>query len=151
MLKSGIFKKVKKAGGKRLNHNGYLDYEIPLHWVAEEDDDTLAVYDPDGEGAMTASFYNMLADRSIDEQITVMAKKFTEQNAITVDKSMFFIHGGEKKTVLCAAGITQDKWFVKLWVAAKKPKIVMITYQSPKKTKEIEICDAIVESMHFNV
>lgn len=151
MLKSGIFKKEKKAGGKRLNHNGYLDYEIPLHWIAEEDGDTLTVYDPDGEGAMTASFYNMLADRSIDEQITVMAKKFTEQNAITVDKSMFFIHDGEEKTVLCAAGITQDKWFVKLWVAVKKPKIVMITYQSQKKTKEIEICDAIVESMHFNV
>lgn len=128
-----------------------MDYEIPLHWIAEEDSDTLTVYDPDGEGAITASFYNMLADRSIDEQITVMAKKFTEQNAITVDKSMFFIHGGEEKTVLCAAGITQDKWFVKLWVAAKKPKIVMITYHSQKKTKEIEICDAIVESIHFNV
>lgn len=128
-----------------------MDYEIPLHWIAEEDSDTLTVCDPDGEGAITASFYNMLADRSIDEQITVMAKKFTEQNAITVDKSMFFIHGGEEKTVLCAAGITQDKWFVKLWVAAKKPKIVMITYHSQKKTKEIEICDAIVESIHFNV
>ena len=151
MLKSGIFKKEKKAGGKKLNHNGYLDYEIPLHWIAEEDGDTLTVYDPDGEGAMTASFYNMLADRSIDEQITVMAKKFTEQNAITVDKSMFFIHGGTEKTVLHATDITQDKWFVKLWVAAKKPKIVMITYQSQKKTKEIEICDAIVESMRFSV
>ena len=151
MLKSGIFKKRKRRAAKKLNHNGYLDYEIPLHWIAEEDSDTLAVYDPDGEGAMTASFYNMLADRSIDEQITVMAKKFTEQNAITVDKSMFFIHGGAEKTVLHATGITQDKWFVKLWVVAKKPKIVMITYQSQKKTKEIEICDAIVESMHFNV
>ena len=43
---AGIFKKAKKAGGKRLKHNGYLDYEIPLHWIAEEDGDTLTVYDP---------------------------------------------------------------------------------------------------------
>lgn len=134
-----------------LNHNGYLEYELPTNWCSEEEGDNLLIYDPSGNGALVVSFFNVLElNRTIDEQISIMAKKFIDQNKIVLNSHLILYGSKETKTTLCGVGTTCDNWFFKLWIVAKQPKIAFVTYQSKtKKSKEIKKCDGIIDSMRF--
>lgn len=133
-----------------FSHKDYLNYELPNDWCSEEDGDNLLIYNPNGEGAMTVSFFTVLETRkTLDEYISIMAKKFVDQNQITLHTPLI-LYGSEKtKIILYGTGITSDNWFIKLWYVAKYPKIVFATYHSEKITSEVKKCDAVVDSMSF--
>ena len=131
------------------NHNGYLDYMLPTNWCAEEDTDNLLLYNPSGNGAITISFFNVLnTEESLDEQISILAKRFVDKNNINLHTPLVLFNR-DGKTILYATGTTSDDWFIKLWVAAKYPKIVFATYQSELKTSEVKVCDSIIDSFKF--
>ena len=133
-----------------FSHNDYLTYELPNDWCSEEDEENLHIYNPKGEGAITISFFNILEMReTLDEHISIMAKKFIDQNRIKLDDPLILYVSKEDKTTLYGTGMTTDNWFIKLWVVAKYPKIVFATYQSEKKTSEVKKCDKIINSMKF--
>lgn len=132
-----------------LNHNRYLDYTLPNNWCADETTDNLLLYDPNGNGAITISFFNAINPReSMDEQISILAKKIIDHNNVNLH-SPLVLYDKEGKTILYGTGTTSDGWFVKLWVVAKYPKIVLATYQSKRKSTEIKICDSIIDSFQF--
>lgn len=132
-----------------FNHNECLKYQLPNNWCAEENGDNLFWYDPEGNGAITVSFFNVLDTlASLDEQISILAKKFVDQNSIDLH-SPFILFKKDGKTILYGTGITSDKWFIKLWIVSKYPKIVFATYQSERKNKEVKICDCIIDSIQF--
>lgn len=132
-----------------FNHNEYLNYELPDKWCAEEDADNLLLYNPNGNGAITISFFNVLNTvASLDEQISILAKRFIDQNNIKLHSPLILLNR-EGKTILYGTGTTFDSWFIKLWVVAKHPKIVFATYQSERKSKEVKICDSIIDSIQF--
>lgn len=132
-----------------FNHNDYLKYKLPNNWCAEENEDNLFLYDPEGNGAITVSFFNVLnTAASLDEQISILAKKFIDQNNIDLHSPLILIEK-DSKTILYGTGITPDKWFIKLWIVSKYPKIVFATYQSEQKNKEIKTCDCIIDSIQF--
>ena len=137
----------------KIKHSDYLKYEIPSGWVVDEsDDECISIYDNDGKGALTLSFYTImeLYNNSIDEHISVMAKDFIDKNHVELKDSIFIIDGTKKdKTVLYGTGKTEDGWFIKLWIAAKFPKAILATYHSPKKTSEVKIVDKIIDSFKF--
>ena len=131
------------------NHNEYLNYELPKNWNSEEDGDNLLLYNPNGSGAMVVSFFNVLATSdTLDEQISILAKKFIDKNKIKLHSSLI-LFAKDDKTTLYGTGTTSDGWFIKLWVVAKHPKIVFATYQSEKKTGEVKKCDSIIDSINF--
>lgn len=132
-----------------LKHGDYLSYEFPKNWTAEEDDDNLLIYNPDGNGSVTVSFFNIL-DSSVflDEYVSIFAKKFIDKNNIKMHSPLILLTK-EGKTVLSGTGTESDGWFIKLWVVAKYPKIVFATYLSERKNREVKICDSIIESMKF--
>ena len=132
-----------------LKHGDYLSYELPKNWTAEEDDDNLLIYNPDGNGSVTVSFFNIL-DSSVflDEYVSIFAKKFIDKNNIKMHSPLILLTK-EGKTVLSGTGTESDGWFIKLWVVAKYPKIVFSTYMSERKNREVKICDSIIESMKF--
>ena len=134
----------------KYTHNDYLNYELPEDWCAEYTDENLNIYNPNGKGAMTLSFYSIIeTDKRLYEQIGIMGKKFIDQNKINL-QGAFLVYGTENiKMTLSGTGTTLDNWFIKIWIVAKKNKVVFITYQSQKKTSELKICDKIVESMTF--
>ena len=133
-----------------FSHNDYLTYELPNDWCSEEDEENLHIYNPKGKGAITISFFNILEMReTLDEHISIMAKKFIDQNRIKLDDPLILYGSKEDKTTLYGTGMTTDNWFIKLWVVAKYPKIVFATYQSEKKTSEVKKCDKIINSMKF--
>ena len=130
-------------------HNEYFKCELPDKWCAEESSDNLLLYHPDGSGAMTLSFLNVLnIGLSLDEQVSILAKRFIDRNDIKLSSS-FILLNKDGKTILHGSGTTLDSWFIKLWIVAKYPKIVFVTYESEKKDKEIKICDAIIDSIQF--
>ena len=131
-------------------HKDYLTYELPKDWCSEEKEENLLLYDPNGEGAITISFFNILKTReTLDEQISIMAKKFMDQNGIVLHAPLILFGNKETKTTLYGTGTTSDNWFIKLWIVAKYPKVVFATYQCEKKTSEVKKCDKIINSMNF--
>ena len=60
-----------------FSHKDYLTYELPNDWCSEDEEENLLIYNPNGEGAITVSFFNILELReTLDEHISIMAKKF---------------------------------------------------------------------------
>lgn len=132
-----------------LNHNEYLDYMLPNSWCAEEDTDNLFLYNPDGNGAITISFFSVLkTNEFLDEQMSILAKRFVDKNSINLH-SPLVLFNRDGKTILYGIGTTLDGWFIKLWVVAKHPKIVFATYQSERKSDEVKVCDSIIDSFRF--
>lgn len=122
-------------------------FEIPKDWCAEEDGDNLAIYHPNGNGAMTVSFYNVInIEYSIIEQMSIMIKKFTDQNKIAIRGPLVTFRKDENQ-LLVGSGIAYDGWYVKMWAVAKYPKIALVSYQSEIETNEVITCDAIIKSM----
>lgn len=139
-----------RGNNMMLSHKDYLNYELPKNWCAEEENDNLIIYDPNGKGAIIVSFFNILEMReTLEEYISIMAKRFIDQNDITLYEPLILYGTKETKTTLYGMGTTTDSWFVKLWIVAKYPKIVFATYQCEKKTSEVKKCDAIINSMKF--
>ena len=131
------------------NYNGYLNYSLPKKWCAEEDTDNLLLYNPKGNGAITISFFSILdTEEPLNMQISVMAKRFIDDNNISLH-SPLVLCDRDGKTILYGTGTTADGWFIKLWVVAKYPKIVFSTYQSERKSKEVKVCDSIIDSFEF--
>ncbi len=132
-----------------LNYNKYLNYELPNDWCAELDSENLLLYNPNGNGAITISFFNIInLEKSLDGQISILAKNFIVQNNIKLH-SPFILFNRNGKAILYGIGTTRDNWFIKLWIVAKTPKIVFATYQSAQKSKEVKICDSIIDSFQF--
>lgn len=133
-----------------LRHNDCFNYELPNNWCAEETEDNLLLYHPDGDGAMVMSFFNLFnVAESLDEQVCTLAKRFIDQNSIKLHGPLTLLNTKEGKTVLYGTGTTSDNWFVKLWVVAKTPKIVFATYQGEQKNKEVKMCALIIDSIQF--
>lgn len=134
------------------SHKDYLTYELPNDWCSQEEEENLLIYNLNGEGAITISFFNILEMReTLDEYISIMAKKFIDQNRIKLHSPLILYGTKETKTTLYGTGITSDNWFIKLWIVAKYPKIVFATYQCEKKTLEVKKCDAIIDSIKFSL
>jgi len=132
-----------------FKYNEYLKYELPDNWCAENDKENLLIYNPNGRGALTVSFFNILdVEETLDEQISILAKKFIDRNKINLHAPLILFNK-EGKTILYGMGTTGDGWFVKIWVVAKKPKIILATYQSERKSREVKLCDQIINSFQF--
>ena len=85
----------------------------------------------------------------MDEHISIIAKRFLDENQVKL-KHALILDGTQKgKTVLYGTGMLPDRWFIKLWVIAKYPEVVFATYQSEKETAELKKIDKVVSSLVF--
>ena len=133
-----------------ISHRDYLSFELPKDWCADDDGENLLIYSPNGKGAITISFFNILEMKeTLDEHISIMAKKFIDQNEIILSDPLILYGTAENKITLYGTGVTSDSWFIKLWIVARYPKVVFATYHCEKKTSEVKKCDAIISSMRF--
>ena len=134
----------------KKNHNGYLNYELPDGWRVEKDADHLLVYNPDGEGTMTLSFYSLVStEECFEGKLNIFAKRFMEENRIQLKYPSLVRYKRSGKTIFYGIGTIPNGQFVKLWVVAQYPKIVVARYESDEKNPEVKICDALVDSFLF--
>ena len=88
-----------------FSHKDYLTYELPNDWRSEEREDNLLIFNPNGEGAITISFFNILEMReTLDEHISIMAKNFVDQNRITLHNPLILYGTEEYKAQLYLVG-----------------------------------------------
>lgn len=134
----------------KIKHKDYLEYEIPDNWIIEENEDTVSIYCNEGEGALTISFFSIIElYKTLDEHISMMAKKFIDRNQIKLDHAPILYKTKNDKTVLYGVGSSKNGWFVKLWFIARYPKVVFATYDSEKKTSELKKVEKIISSFTF--
>lgn len=128
----------------------YLMCELPDGWTAEENSGVTSIYRADGDGALTLSYHSIAEMQgTLDAHISIMAKRFLDENHIKL-KHALILDGTQKgKTVLYGTGMLPDRWFIKLWVIAKYPEVVFATYQSEKETAELKKIDKVVSSLVF--
>lgn len=128
----------------------YLTCELPDGWTAEENSGVTSIYRTNGDGALTLSYHSIAEMQgTLDAHISIMAKRFLDENHIKL-KHALILDGTQKgKTVLYGAGTLPDSWFIKLWVIAKYPEVVFATYQSEKETAELKKIDKVVSSLVF--
>ncbi len=74
-----------------FSHEGYFTYELPNGWCSEDSGENLLIYDPNGDGAMTISFFSIFdMNKSLDEHISIMAKKFVDKTRSLFTGRSFF-------------------------------------------------------------
>ena len=70
-----------------ISHDDYLTYELLNGWCAEENEGNLIIYDPNGEGALTVSFFTaFMPTGTLDRYLSIMQK-----NLLIKIKSNFII------------------------------------------------------------
>lgn len=130
---------------KRKSRN-YLIYNVPRSWCVQ-DEDVLTLFDPNGTGAMTVSFYNTMgAKEDLENQLRSMAQKYIGDNHIELKTPLIMQGSSKMKFELSGFGVAPDGWFTKFWFVAKHPRIVFATYHSQDGSDELEKYEKVVES-----
>ena len=133
-----------------FKYSDFFDCELPPNWCADEKDDNLLLYNPNGHGAITMSFFNVIdSSKTLAEQVSILGRKFIIQNNITLHSSFILMISKDNNTILYGTGSTLDNWFVKIWVVAKHSRIALASYCCSQKSKELKTCDSIIDSIHF--
>ena len=130
-----------------IRHKGFVEYELPDGWESEVNGENVIIYDPNGEGAMVMSFYRSTGDIPIEKRIYKMAQSFVEQ--IMIKQLSDFSESNDNRRVfrVCCEGIDANNLYIKLYIIAKSPRIVVATYNNKIKNHEIETYNEIVKSM----
>ena len=128
----------------------YLMCELPDGWTAEENSGVTSIYRADGDGALTLSYHSIAEMQgTLDAHISIMAKRFLDENQVKLKHALILDGTQKEKTVLYGIGTLPDHWFIKLWLVAKYPEVVFATYQSEKETAELKKIDKVVSSLVF--
>lgn len=128
----------------------FLMCELPDGWTAEESSGITSIYRADGDGALTLSYHSIAEMQgTLDAHISIMAKRFLDENHIILKHALILDGTQSGKTVLYGVGTLPDRWLIKLWVIAKYPEVVFATYQSEKETDELKKIDKVVSSFTF--
>jgi hypothetical protein len=127
----------------------HFSIELPDDWRLEQGE-VMSVYSINGKGAITLSAYSIIESEgySIEEKLCIMAKNYIQKNKIQIKGSL--IMQNDINTIVYGEGKSSDDWFVKLWVVATYPRVIVSTYYCKKRIrKEVAICDNIIKSIRF--
>ena len=129
-----------------------LKYNLPEQWVAEENGDNLFIYNPDGEGAITISAYNMINMNAPQiETVLNLFQDFVAKNGISLDTPTAISYYVDSKLITTGIGRSCDQWFIKIWCICQYYKILLATYLAEKATEEITLCDQLICSMELTL
>lgn len=127
-----------------------ISVDVPYQWQWDENGDSVSIYNNNGQGAITMSFYKILErNNSIIEYISEKAVSFINQNGMKLDNPFIIDAVNEEKILLSGIGVSNNNWIIKLYILTNKSEFILITYHTKNKSKEIKIVDKIVESITF--
>lgn len=134
----------------KIKHKDYLTFKIPYKWVIEDNNEDTLIYKNNGEGAIVLSFYTIMElQNGIEEHISMMANKFIDGNKINLDNPLTLDCTKKEKRILYGTGKTSDNDFIKIWIIAKYPKVIIATYEVENQTAELKQVDKILDSFCF--
>lgn len=144
---------MKKIKYRTIKHSDYLTYSIPESWIHDNNDEDgiVTIYDEDGLGALTMSFYTVMYDPgSLISFVGRIERDTATQSNIELSSTGMIFLSKDGKHTSAIDGMLSDGTMVKLWVIAKERRFIVATYIYEKKTKEYSIMDEIIKSITIN-
>lgn len=123
---------------------------LPDDWTYEENEYTISIYNTKNpKGAIQISLYDR-TDPGIPRSKLVKdeLERFLNQFDVRFDVNTKKVIDAPNFTLANASGIC-DGDFIKVWTIVNDKKFLLITYNSPKKTRELSTVDNIIYSISF--
>lgn len=134
---------------KQCNFDGWITLELPETWEYEQDNDVINVFSTvNPKGALQISFYNVNVDISREELAEDFLQKFIDKYAINVDINTRMILERDDYTISVCAGHCDGR-YIKVWCLVENMRLLLVTYNSQNKNREISTADDIVFGIRF--
>lgn len=138
---------------KEIKHlfEGWFSVTMPENWNYDIDEDILNIYSIDNaKGTIQVSFFHR---KELEESLRKTAEKhlnrFVTQHNIKIEINTRKVIEAPCYTVANTSG-EYDGEFIKVWTVVNEQKMLLITYISPKKTRELSTAENIVYSINFS-
>lgn len=133
----------------QYNFDGWITLELPETWEYAQDDDVINIYSSvNPKGALQISFYKIDVDVSREELAEDFLQKFIDKYTVDVDVNTRMILERDDYTISVCAG-NCDSRFIKIWCVAENKRLLLVTYNSQKKNREVSTADDIVFGIKF--
>jgi len=136
---------------KKYLFEGWFSIYIPETWEYSVDEDLLTIHSKtNAQGVLQISFFHR---KEIEESIRDTAdkhiNKFLDQYDVLVDVNTYKIIESPYHIVATASGSYEGE-FIKVWTIVNENKMLLVTYISPNKSKELSKATDIVYSINFD-
>jgi len=123
---------------------------LPETWDYTTEDDLITICKSyNGNGVIQIScFYRTDRNESLQDTAEFHLNRFINQFNVVIEDNSYEIIEVPGYTIANASGICEDD-FIKVWVIVNEEKMLLVTYISSKKTKELSIAEDIIYSIQF--
>lgn len=142
---------VKEKSEKKCIFEGWFSICIPETWEYSIEKDLLTIFSTkNAKGVIQISFFHR---KELEESLKSTAEnhlnRFLTQYNVLVDINTYKIIEAPNYTVAIASGEYEGE-FIKVWTVVNEKKMLLVTYISPNKTRELSKADDIVYSISFD-
>jgi hypothetical protein len=134
------------------NLNGWFIMFLPKDWTVEKDEELVTVYSEiNPKGVVQFSLFKRddINQCNNDELAQHHLKNFISQFNVNIDENSNMVLETDDFIIATATGYKENR-FVKIWVIVEETRMLLVTYNSKKKTRELSIVDDIVYSIEFD-
>ena len=129
--------------------DGWFSITLPGEWGYHNDEEVLNIYsNKNAFGVIQISFFHKDDSQDIIKIANDQLDRFIAQYRINIDIITRKILEAPSYTVAIASGEYNGD-FIKIWVLVNELKMLLITYISPKKSREISKVEDIIYSINF--
>lgn len=134
----------------RYIFKGWFSINIPESWEHSIDKDLLSISSiENASGTIQISFFHR---KDLNKSLKGIAEEhlnqFLRQYNIDIKKNTYKITETQNYTIANASGL-YDSNFIEIWTIVNEKKMLLVTYISPQKTKELLIAREIINSIVF--
>lgn len=134
----------------RFLYQNTLRLNLPLGWVAEESENSLACFHPKGEGALTVSLHAAeTGGETLQEYLILLAKRYIKQNEICLTSRLIPDDSNPKYVFIFAEGEQPDGWKAAFRFVSNGRQVAMFTYLCKTRTREWNKAVRILERAVF--
>ena len=137
---------------KIYKFEGWFSLCMPETWEYTIDEDMLTICSTkNAKGVIQVSFFHRKEiEESLKETAGKHLNRFLSQNGVIVEKNTYKVIEAPNFTVANVAG-EYDNEFIKIWTIVNEQKMLLVTYISPEKTRELSTVEDIIYSINFNI
>jgi hypothetical protein len=134
----------------RVVYRNTLRLTLPLGWVAEEGESSLACFRPKGEGALTVSLH--AAETGGEElmgYLVLLVKRHIKQNDVCLTRTLTLDEAHANRVSVSAEGEQPDGWNTAFRFISNGRQVAMFTYLCQTRTREWDKAVRIAERAVF--
>ncbi|MPM31954.1 hypothetical protein SDC9_78511 [bioreactor metagenome] len=121
----------------RVLYQNTLRLTLPLGWVAEESENSLACFHPRGEGALTVSLNAAeTGGETLTQYLILLAKRYIKQNEICLTSRLIPDDSNPNCVFIFAEGEQPDGWKAAFRFVSNGRQVAMFTYLCQSRTRE---------------